>query len=55
MKIFFETNPAIDEFTGRALGIFLASGYCLIGILAYHGQFGVILFNYCLGIWNPQD
>lgn len=55
MKFFIERRPAIDEYTGQAIGLFLPNGFCLIGILIYPGQFGIIFLNVCAGVWNPED
>lgn len=55
MNLFIETNPRIDEYQGQAIGLFLPNGFCLLGILTYPGQFGIIVLNICIGIWSPED
>jgi len=55
MKFFIETNAAIDDYVGQAVGVFLPNGFCLLGLLTYPGQVGIIFLNVCAGFWQPED
>ena len=59
LKLLFETRAAVDEYYPqsnyeRAWGVFLANGFCVIGIYTHRrqGAVALVILNNALGVWH---
>ena len=58
MKPFIETNPAYDEYAGKALGLYLKN-LCILGVMFWKENkqpgawsIAIIILNIAIGIWQ---
>jgi hypothetical protein len=56
ITLFKDKNPAVDEYVGESIGLFIGV-FCLLGLWKnkYSDQFGVVLFNHAFGVWLEEQ
>lgn len=50
---FIELNPARDEWSGEALGLFVGE-FCVLGIRVWPSGIALIVLNLAVGVWRDD-